>query len=97
MGIRWVATGLPFVSPSMTAALLDRRARTTAFKKTLSSTETRILGNDRGRQVYKEWPRSFTSPRTVETHRASICAKLEISGANSLLEYALEHKWKLLG
>jgi DNA-binding NarL/FixJ family response regulator len=34
--------------------------------------------------------------RTVETHRASICRKLQLSGANSLLRFALEHKSELL-
>ena len=48
-GIRSVALGRPFVSPSMTAALLKRRATNTGLKKdtpglaSLSSAETRIL------------------------------------------------------
>jgi hypothetical protein len=34
--------------------------------------------------------------RTVETHRASICHKLQLNGANSLLRFALQHKSELL-
>jgi DNA-binding CsgD family transcriptional regulator len=35
-------------------------------------------------------------PRTVESHRASICQKLELTGTNSLLRFALEHKAQFL-
>jgi DNA-binding NarL/FixJ family response regulator len=98
MGIRSVAAGRRFVSPSMTAALLDRRARTTPFKKTLSPTESRILGMiAAGKSTKTIAAELYIHPRTVETHRASICAKLELSGTNSLLKYALEHKSELLG
>jgi DNA-binding CsgD family transcriptional regulator len=38
----------------------------------------------------------YIHPRTVETHRASICSKLQLSGANSLLRFALEHKSELM-
>ena len=38
----------------------------------------------------------YVDPRTVETHRASICHKLHLSGTNSLLRFALEHKSELL-
>ena len=34
--------------------------------------------------------------RTVETHRANICQKLGLNGANSLLRFALEHRTELL-
>lgn len=39
----------------------------------------------------------YVHPRTVETHRASICEKLNLSGANSLLRFALEHKSEIAG
>lgn len=98
LGIRSVVAGRPFVSPSMTATLLDRRARTTPFKKTLSPTESRILGMiAAGKSTKTIAAELYIHPRTVETHRASICAKLELSGTNSLLKYALEHKSELLG
>lgn len=38
----------------------------------------------------------YIHQRTVESHRASICHKLQLNGANSLLRFALEHKSELL-
>jgi DNA-binding NarL/FixJ family response regulator len=32
---------------------------------------------------------------TVEAHRANICSKLSLQGANSLLVYAMEHRDEL--
>lgn len=34
----------------------------------------------------------FISPRTVEAHRANISGKLELRGAHSLLQFALENR-----
>ena len=38
-----------------------------------------------------------TSVRTVETHRANICEKLNLSGSNRLLQFALENRDALAG
>ncbi|MCA9629891.1 MAG: response regulator transcription factor [Myxococcales bacterium] len=35
------------------------------------------------------------SPRTVQNHRAHICAKLELRGSNRLLEFAIENRERL--
>ena len=101
-GIRSVAGGRPFVSPSMTAALLERRATTTRLNKntpglaSLSPTERRILTMIAAGKSTKEIAAElYIHSRTVETHRASICSKLNLSGTNSLLRYALEHKSEL--
>jgi DNA-binding NarL/FixJ family response regulator len=103
-GIRSVAAGQPFVSPSMTAALLDRRVKLRDAEKCkpgllhLSRTEKRILGMiAAGKPTKTIAAELYIHPRTVETHCANICAKLSLSGANSLLKYALEHKSDLLG
>jgi DNA-binding NarL/FixJ family response regulator len=102
-GVRSVADGHPFVSPSMTAALLTRRKRTQALEKAtpglgkLTPSERRIL-----RMIAAGKPTNVIAaelhiqPRTVGTHRASISQKLDLSGANSLLRFALEHKSELL-
>lgn len=102
--IRAVAAGRPFVSPSMTAALLERRAKTMGLKKhtpglaSLSPAERRILTMIAASKATKEIAAElYIHPRTVETHRASICSKLHLSGTNSLLRYALEHKSELAG
>jgi len=102
-GVRSVAAGRPFVSPSMTSALLERRTRAQALKGTtpglgdLTPSERRILS-----MIAACKPTSviaaelYIHQRTVETHRASICHKLQLNGANSLLRFALEHKSELL-
>jgi DNA-binding CsgD family transcriptional regulator len=35
------------------------------------------------------------SPRTIDSHRANICAKLGLSGAHSLLKFAFENRSRL--
>jgi DNA-binding NarL/FixJ family response regulator len=102
-GIRAIAAGHTFVSPSMTSALLDRRARSTALHQTmpgvgdLTPAESRILRMIAAGKSTKEIAAElYVHPRTVETHRASICFKLQLSGANSLLRFALEHKSELI-
>jgi DNA-binding NarL/FixJ family response regulator len=101
--IRSVASGGWFVSPSMTAALMNRRGRTNALRTStpgiddLTPAERRILGLIAQGKATKEIAVELNiHPRTVESHRASICLKLELSGTNSLLRFALEHKAQFL-
>jgi DNA-binding NarL/FixJ family response regulator len=98
-GIRSVAAGRPFVSPSMTAALLDRRTQSQARPAlgSLTPAERRILGMIAAGMPTKSIAAELhVHPRTVETHRANICYKLHLSGTNSLLRFALEHKSELI-
>jgi DNA-binding NarL/FixJ family response regulator len=102
-GVRSVAAGRPFVSPSMTAALLERRVQAQALERTtpalgeLTPSERRILSMiAAGKPTKVIAGELHVHPRTVETHRASICHKLQLNGANSLLRFALEHKAELL-
>jgi DNA-binding NarL/FixJ family response regulator len=101
--IRSVASGGCFVSPSMTAALLDRRGRTKALRDArpgiddLTPAERRILGMIAAGKATKDIAAELNiHPRTVESHRASICQKLELNGTNALLRFALEHKAQFL-
>ena len=103
-GIRSVAAGRPYVSPSMTPALLQRRARAQALVETtqglndLTPSERRILSMiAMGKATSAIAAELFIHERTVESHRASISHKLQLKGANSLLRFALEHKSELLG
>ena len=103
-GIRSVAAGRPYVSPSMTPALLQRRARAQALEETtsglndLTPSERRILSMiAMGKATSAIAAELFIHERTVESHRASISHKLRLKGANSLLRFALEHKSELLG
>ena len=102
-GIRSVAAGRPYVSPSMTPALLQRRARAQALEETtpslndLTPSERRILSMiAMGKATSAIAAELFIHERTVESHRASISHKLQLKGANSLLRFALEHKSELL-
>lgn len=102
-GIRTIVAGRPFVSPSMTASLLARRSQTEDFQRgmpalsDLTPSERRILNMiAAGKPTKVIATELHIHPRTVETHRASICHKLQLNGANSLLRFALENKSKLL-
>jgi DNA-binding NarL/FixJ family response regulator len=103
-GIRSVAAGKPYVSPTMTASLLSRRSQAQAFERdmpalaSLTPAERRILSLiAAGKPTKVIAAELHVHPRTIETHRASICQKLHLNGANSLLRFALENKSKLLG
>ena len=101
-GIRAAIAGRPFVSPSMTGALLERRSYSRNSERArdledLTPSERRILGMiAEGKPTKLIAGELFVHPRTVENHRANICHKLHLNGANSLLRFALEHKAELL-
>jgi two-component system, NarL family, response regulator DegU len=102
-GIRSVAAGRPYVSPSMAASLLSRRSQAQAFERglpalaSLTPSERRILSLiATGKPTKVIAAELHVHPRTVETHRGSICHKLHLNGSNSLLRFALENRSKLL-
>ena len=102
-GVRSVVAGRPFVSPSMTSALLDRRTRAQALEAAtpgltdLTAAERRILSMiAAGKPTSVIAAELYIHQRTVDTHRATICHKLGLKGANSLLRFALEHRSELL-
>jgi DNA-binding NarL/FixJ family response regulator len=88
-----------YVSPSLTDFLLRRRSRTESLAShkpgldDLTVAEKRILKRVALGKTTKEIAAElFISPRTVETHRSNICEKLELIGANRLLQFALENR-----
>ena len=90
------ARGEPFVSPSLSAFLLRRHGRSTALSgqkpglEDLTFAERRILKRIADNRTSKEIAAELRiSPRTVESHRASIAKKLDLRGSNSLLQFAL--------
>jgi DNA-binding NarL/FixJ family response regulator len=94
-----VAAGAPYVSPSLTNLLLRRRNRAEALAartptlSDLTTAERRVLKAVAQKKTTKEIASElFISPRTVESHRANISSKLSLKGANSLLQFALEHR-----
>lgn len=94
-----VAAGRHYISPSLSGFLLRRHERVTELSvqkpglNDLTLAERRILKRIADKKTSKEIAAElFVSPRTVETHRANICAKLDLKGSNSLLQFALEHR-----
>jgi DNA-binding NarL/FixJ family response regulator len=97
--IRSVAAGEHYLSPTISGFLVRRhgRAELLAAQKPgiedLTKAERRILGlvaeKKTSRQIGEEL---FISTRTVEAHRANICAKLDLQGSHSLLQFALENR-----
>lgn len=101
-GIRAVAAGQHFISPSISGYLFKRAARANALSEQtpslddLTPTELRILKLIAEYKTSKEIAALlFISYRTVENHRTSICHKLNIHGSNALIKFALEHKYEL--
>ncbi len=94
-----VARGEYYLSSTISGYLVRRRnrAETLAAKKPglddLTKAERRILKLIAGKKTSREiGAELFISPRTVEAHRANICAKLELTGSHSLLQFALENR-----
>jgi len=91
-----VADGGHYLSPTISGYLVRRRNRAEmlAAKKPglddLTKAELRILKLIAEKKTSREiGAELFISPRTVEAHRANICAKLELTGSHSLLQFAL--------
>lgn len=102
LGLKAVAAGSLYLSPSISGWLLRRQQRASAFKQekagmaNLTATERRVLQlvaeNKTNKEIAGEL---FISHRTVETHRSNICQKLELQGVRKLLQFAIEHRSEL--
>lgn len=95
--IHAAARGENFVSPTLTN-LLFKRARESGRTAldTLTAAERRVLklvGEAKTSQQIAD--ELFISVRTVDHHRANICAKLNLEGKNALLTYALTNRFDL--
>ncbi len=100
--IKAAAAGQPYISPAISAFLLNRATRAaTLVKQTpglndLTPTERRVLKliaeNNTSREIAELL---FISYRTVENHRSNICQKLDLHGSHSLLKFAFDHKSEL--
>lgn len=99
--IKSVAKGRPFLSPSLSMLLLNRRRRANKLEEKpglhlLTPTERRILkliGEDKtSKEIANEL---FISYRTVETHRTNISRKLNLQGHLALIKFAITNKSEL--
>ena len=97
--IKSVAGGQPYISPQLSSFLLNRSSRVAALRQTmpklddLTPTERRVLkmlaDYKTSKQIVDEL---FINSRTVDNHRANICAKLGLRGSHALMKFAVEHK-----
>ena len=97
--VRAVAEGRHYISPQLSSLLVNRSVRVASLVTqkpgldSLTATERRILKliaeNKTSKEIAGEL---FVSVRTVENHRANICAKLDLRGAHALLKFALENR-----
>jgi DNA-binding NarL/FixJ family response regulator len=100
--IKSVAAGQPYLSPSLSAHLLGRRRAVEKLETetpglaALSRMERLVLKMIAADLSSKEiGAQLYISPRTVETHRTNICAKLNLHGTLALVRFALKHKAQL--
>ena len=99
LGLKTVAAGGVYLSPSISNWLVRRQQRASALKEektglaALTATERLVLQlvaeNKTNKQIGEEL---FISHRTVETHRSNICQKLQLQGAHKLIQFAIEHR-----
>ncbi|HQU85668.1 MAG TPA: response regulator transcription factor [Pyrinomonadaceae bacterium] len=95
--IHAVAKGENFISPMLSTLLMKRIDRAekpqNSLIETLTSSEKKVLKlvseTKSNKQIADEL---FISIRTVENHRANICAKLDLEGKNALLAFALTNR-----
>lgn len=100
--LKAVAAGRNYISPQLSTYLVSRAARAEALTRDkpglhdLTPAERNILrlvaAEKSTRQIADEL---HISPRTVDRHRANICDKLDLHGANALIRFALSHKSEL--
>lgn len=94
-----VARDEAYISSMLTDFLLRRGRRTESLERRkpglsrLTDAERRVLNRiaqgKTSKEIAAEWN---ISPRTVDSHRSHICEKLNLSGKNRLLQFALEHR-----
>ena len=100
--IKAVAAGQPYLSPALSAHVLNRRRSEESPDRlhpglaTLTPTERRVLKLIASDLSTKEIAAQLSvSPRTVETHRQNIGAKLNVHGSLALVRFALQHRAQL--
>jgi DNA-binding NarL/FixJ family response regulator len=99
IAINEVVAGRSFTSLPMTT-YFTRRQNYNAVPdeqqlglRQLTPTEYRILKFLAEYQTNKEIAEELSvSPRTIETHRARICQKLNLSGSHALMKFAVQYK-----
>jgi DNA-binding NarL/FixJ family response regulator len=101
-GIREVMQGRCYISPAVTTFLVEDRRRTTRLQplgpgiEDLTRAERGVLEKIAEYKTSSEIGEELhVSPRTVDTHRANICTKLDLRGKHALMKFALAHRDEL--
>lgn len=95
--IKAVTAGRDYVTPSLSAHLLRRVRRETHTEQPsgvrFTPTERRVLALLADLKTTRQVADALgVSPRTIDNHRANLCAKLGLRGPHALAKFALEHK-----
>jgi DNA-binding NarL/FixJ family response regulator len=101
-GIRAVAAGRHYLSPSISGFLVNRNARAESLRRAkpglanLTPAEVGVLRLIAQSKTSKEIADELgLSTRTVENHRFNIGTKLDLHGVHSLVKFAFDHKSEL--
>lgn len=97
--LKAISVGGYYVSPLVSGSLIKRWENKRRFSnanpsiKNLTVAEVKVLkllsNNKTSKEIAENLNISF---RTVQNKRGEICKKLGLQGANSLLQFAIEHK-----
>ena len=97
--IATVARGEAYICPVLTDFLLRRAGRADSLEKRkpglgkLTAAERRVLNRIAHGKTSREIAAECgISPRTVDSHRSHICEKLNLTGRNRLIHFAIEHR-----
>lgn len=97
--LRAAAAGNHFVSSELTEFMLGRQDSARKLRESvpgigaLTRAERRVLRLIASDRTTKEIADDLDlSPRTIDSHRSNICAKLGLSGSHSLLKFAFENR-----
>jgi DNA-binding NarL/FixJ family response regulator len=100
--LKTVLSGQPYISPQLSAFLLDRSRRSNELSRqlpqleSLTPTERRVLKLISDYKTSKEIADILCiHSRTVDNHRTNISNKLDLRGSHALLKFAVEHKSRL--
>ncbi len=93
VAVRAVAAGGTYVSAAVVDRVLVKTDATDAELASLTPAERAVLRELAKNRTSQQIARTLgLSVRTVQNHRANMCSKLGLRGANRLLEFALEHR-----
>jgi DNA-binding NarL/FixJ family response regulator len=96
--IEAVSAGQLYASPTLAGYLLKRRRPATRKQglEHLTPSERLVLKFIANYQTTKDIAETLNiSKRTVESHRANICQKLDLRGSHALMKFALAHQAEL--